>query len=221
MSAGGSRGSDATAGVLLAGGHSRRFGREDKVLADLDGKPLFVHALDGLAPAVEGTVVSCRSAQVPRIRRALRTHRRTSTTALVLDPVEDGDPLLGLRSALSAVRATYTVVVAADHPFVDTRFLRRLYARARGRSGAVPQVGGDTKPLQAVYRTDRMAEACGDALEAGHSSLRSALHRLDPVIVPQEEVFEHALEGSFVDVDTRRELELARSQVQSSNPDRE
>ena len=43
--------------ILVAGGSSRRFGSGDKLLADLNGAPVFVHALRRLTPAVTGKCV--------------------------------------------------------------------------------------------------------------------------------------------------------------------
>ena len=43
--------------VLAAGGSSCRFGGKDKLLADLNGAPVFVHALRRLTPVVTGKCV--------------------------------------------------------------------------------------------------------------------------------------------------------------------
>lgn len=45
-------------GVVLAGGHSRRFGPEEKVLAELDGDPLVARVIDRVATVGEEVIVS-------------------------------------------------------------------------------------------------------------------------------------------------------------------
>ena len=43
--------------IVVAAGNSRRYGGGDKLLADLNGAPVFVHALRRLTPAVTGKCV--------------------------------------------------------------------------------------------------------------------------------------------------------------------
>ena len=52
--------------ILVAAGSSRRFGGGDKLLADLNGAPVFVHALRRLTPVVTGKSVIV----IPKGRKA-------------------------------------------------------------------------------------------------------------------------------------------------------
>jgi molybdopterin-guanine dinucleotide biosynthesis protein A len=47
----------ATAGIVLAGGRSSRFGESDKLRVDLRGRPLFHHAVLALAVLCDEVIV--------------------------------------------------------------------------------------------------------------------------------------------------------------------
>lgn len=49
--------------LVLAGGASRRFGNDNKLLVDLNGKPLIAHTLDTLLHIATADIVVCLNAQ--------------------------------------------------------------------------------------------------------------------------------------------------------------
>lgn len=132
--------------IYLAAGNSRRFG-ENKLLAELDGRPLYRYGLDALkkaAASLDGSAVprsvdasSCavprsvdasgRAADSPRLateilvvsqyRQILRTAREEG-----LVPVESPDSVLGMsysiRAGLARARGEYLLFQAADQPFL-------------------------------------------------------------------------------------------------------
>lgn len=111
--------------ILLAAGGARRMGA-DKLLADLGGKALVLHALDAITAAGLGkpiVAVAPGSAVVPLIGgRAM--------------PVEVEDHALGMGHSLAAaigaapVDWVAAIVCLGDMPFVRPGTLRRLADRA-------------------------------------------------------------------------------------------
>lgn len=198
---------EARAGLVLAGGRSRRFGDREKALARLRDRPLLVHVLEGLAPAVDGLVVNCRRDQVPAFRPAVRA--AAADVALAPDPVPDRGPAAGLAAGLAAACAPQAAVVACDRPFVDAAFVEYLFERAADAQAAVPRVDGHRQPAHAVYRTDPALRAARAAVAAGESSLRAVLDRLDAVVVPEAEVLDRTSRKSLTDVNTPAALRRA------------
>ena len=193
------------AGVVLAGGYSRRFGERDKALAVVKGEPMLVRVLERLGRVVNSLFVSCRTAQQPRFERALGS--RPASPTFVPDPVPGEGPLAGLSAALREVDAGYVAVVACDMPAVDPDFLDHLFERAAGRDGAVPQLrDGTPQPAQAVYRTAAMREAAFRELEAGGRSLRGAVDRLEVLELPTSEVERQTRWRSLANINTETEL---------------
>lgn len=165
-----------TAGIVLAGGYSTRYGERDKALAPVDGTPMLRRVVDRLGSVTDAVVVNCRADQREGFAAALAG---TDRVAFALDPVDDAGPLAGLGTGLTTVDAPVTVVVACDMPYVAPDFLAAMIDRLDGHDAVVPAPEGYRQPTQSVLRTGAARAAVEDALAAGESSLRAALDRLD------------------------------------------
>lgn len=203
---------DSRGGVVVAGGRSTRFGEQDKVLADLAGVPMVRRVAERLSELDE-LLVSCRADQTAGIERALAG----MDVRCVEDPEPDGGPVVGVRAGLRALDAEYAAVVAADMPLVDAAFLSHLFERAAGHDAAVPRHEGWLQPTQAVYRTERMAEACAAALARDDRELRVALSSLDCVVVDETERREHASPRTFTNLNTREEFAAAERALEADD----
>lgn len=193
-------------GVVLAGGHSRRFGSADKALASIDGEPMLVRVVSRVRKVVDRVVLSCRPSQRETFEAILSGAGLPVTVAT--DPEPDGGPLLGLCEAISHVEAPYVAVVACDMPGVDPDFLAELFAVAAGRDGAIPHDrDGNPQPTQAVYRTAAIREGCERELAAGNRGLRDLLESLQVRNLPPVAVEATTDWRSFTNVNTPAELE--------------
>lgn len=157
------------AGAVLAGGYSRRMGR-DKALLILpdDPRPLLVRALDALRAAGCGPLwVSVR--ELPSPYDALLAEHVVRAVA-DLRPGEG--PLAALEALLAAFAEPATspdwlLVVACDMPRLDPSLLRALCAaRAPEVDAVVPRVDGRAQPLHALYHR-RALTSVRAALDAG------------------------------------------------------
>jgi molybdopterin-guanine dinucleotide biosynthesis protein A len=127
--------------VVLAGGHSRRMGR-DKGLLPIDGKPMIQHLVERLAPRFDEVLIS---GGTPDTYRFLGV-------AVVPDALPDQGPLGGLLAALQAARNPLCLVVACDMPNVSADLVERMLSAADGVDAVVPRVEGQVEPVCAVYR---------------------------------------------------------------------
>ena len=194
------------AGIVLAGGHSVRFGDRDKALAAVADDPMLALVVTRLGEVVDDVVVNCREDQREAFERALAT--TGVPTRFAVDPVPDQGPLAGLRTALQAVETEYVAVVACDMPGLDPSFLDALFDHASERDGAVPTLrGGERQPVQAVYRVDAIRPAAERSLDAGRRSLHSALDKLDVAVVPAEAVSDGHGRRSLRDLNTPADLD--------------
>ncbi|MFB6104510.1 MAG: molybdenum cofactor guanylyltransferase [Halobacteriaceae archaeon] len=195
--------------VVLAGGRSTRFSGEDKAFADLAGRPLLGHVIDRLEAVLTRVVVSCRPAQSAGVADALAG--TTMRTTIVEDRKPDRGPAAGLAEALGAVEASHAAVVACDNPLVDPTFIELLYDRIAAADGVVPRVDDRLRPVQAVYRSDPMRDACRTSVETGNASLHGVLDHLDMTVVTEDEWRPHTDPSTFLDVNTRDDLAVARA----------
>lgn len=155
------------AALLLAGGESRRMGR-DKATMDFGGQPLWQRQLQVLrALDPERIFVSARAtpAWLP------------DSVELLLDDPPSRGPLGGLTKALAAIETTHLVVLAVDLPFMTAEELSRSLDLATKRCGAVPIVGEQVEPLAAVYSAEAMADFRG-TLAGTDFSLQSIVGQL-------------------------------------------
>lgn len=121
-----------TAGIILAGGQSRRMGGGDKPFLRLEGQSLLARVITVLRPQCDALLISANG-----------DPSRFSTYGLpvIADTVEGfAGPLAGVLAGLDfAARylpeARFAVSVAADTPFLPSDLVGRLHA-AREREGA-------------------------------------------------------------------------------------
>src|SRR5437763_2151404 len=127
--------------VLLAGGESRRMGR-DKATMKFEGEPLWrrqMQLLRALDP--QKLFVSART----------KPEWLPDDAGLLVDDPPSRGPLSGLTKALAAMRTTHLIALAVDMPFMTVAELRKLLDDALENRGLVRVIGKWAEPLAAVY----------------------------------------------------------------------
>lgn len=155
------------AAVLLAGGESRRMGR-DKATIKLNGEPLWqrqLRILRALDP--DQIFVSARVAP---------SWLPPDVELLIDDPPSRG-PLSGLTKALAQMRTTHLLALAVDMPFMTADELERLFDLARLGQGVVSVIGERAEPLAAVYPAVAIVDFQA-ALVGADFSLQSLIQKL-------------------------------------------
>lgn len=128
---------DRVAAVLLAAGRSRRFGEADKLLAELDGKPLARHAADTLAGIGFGALIVVTTPALAGVF--------PDFAAIVNDCPDEGQSR-SIRLGVEAAAGSQAALVAlADMPFVSDAHYRRLFA-AHERLTASSRIGTAMPP---------------------------------------------------------------------------
>ncbi len=132
-------------GLVLAGGHSRRMGR-DKAGIAIDGRTQLERAYGLIEHLVERSFVSVRPDQQDDPLRA-RFER-------IVDSGEVAGPIAGIRAAQLAHPAAAWLVLAVDLPLLDAGTLQNLLARrdpARLATAYRSSHDGLPEPLCAIY----------------------------------------------------------------------
>jgi molybdopterin-guanine dinucleotide biosynthesis protein A len=154
----------SSSGVVIAGGHSRRMGR-DKALIEVDGRALWCRQYELLAAAnCSQRLISARADQEWVPASGLR----------IEDARPDCGPLGGLVAALRVCTGSHLVTLAVDLPRLPLEWILRLRALCAPGLGAVGRRAGRFEPLAAIYPREILTEA-EDALKRGKYSLQALL----------------------------------------------
>jgi molybdopterin-guanine dinucleotide biosynthesis protein A len=187
------------AAAVLAGGSSRRMGR-DKATLRIGGVEL-----------ARGVIQAAGRVAAPVVVVAPRGHPAVALAARagagwVPDPGEG--PLPAVAAALAAIEAPYLLVLAADHPELRAELLDLLVAERSTGEAVACRRGPRLEPLVVVYER-RAALAAAEALLDGGAdpSPRGLLAALRTRVVEEWEWRRADPAGaSFVDLDDPADL---------------
>jgi molybdopterin-guanine dinucleotide biosynthesis protein A len=146
-------------GLVLAGGESRRMGR-DKALLDYHGTPMVEWVYRMLQHHCTRAFVSVRAAQAADPVRA--------TLPQIVDGTLGSGPIAGIAAAQAAHPDVAWLVVACDLPFLSDATLSNLIARRGSQAVTAYRSAHDglPEPLCAIYEPSTR-EALLAAIEAG------------------------------------------------------
>jgi molybdopterin-guanine dinucleotide biosynthesis protein A len=153
--------------VLLAGGESRRMGR-DKATLLFRGKPLWQIQLGLL-----------RKLQPAELFLSARTDPawRPADVQFVADDAPSRGALSGLAASTAKMRTQHLLALAIDMPLMTEDFLRRLADCVMPGCGALPKIGDRAEPLAAIYPREANADF-RNALSSANFSLQPLVRRL-------------------------------------------
>jgi molybdenum cofactor guanylyltransferase len=163
--------------MILAGGESRRMGR-DKLLLEVGGVPLLRRVYDALSGrCAEIILVGGGDARLEGVRQ-------------VPDERAGGQgPLAGMEAGLAAAGNRLVFVAASDLPFLPEELvgfsLERL--EEHGARAVVPRYEGTAHPLCAAYDR-RILPLVRSALDDGVRSVREFLRTLGAVEYVEREL---------------------------------
>ena len=149
-------------GLILAGGASSRM-RRDKAALEYLGKSQLDRTFELASRHVPKVFVSVRADQVADPGRA--------QWPLIVDSVDGGGPIVGIRSALAAYPEVAWLVIACDLPFLtDATLAHLLSSRDPQRSATAYRSAHDglPEPLCAIW--EPAAAAALEAYQAGGRS---------------------------------------------------
>ncbi len=149
---------DSASGIILAGGQSRRMGR-DKAWIELQGRPLIEHVLARLEQVCAEIIVVAND-QAPYAQLAAR---------VVGDILPGHGSLGGIYSGLHAAQFERAIVVACDMPFLTPALLRHMLTLAEEHDVVVPSAANSWQPVRPTR--DKSKERSGNLPTAKDSNL--------------------------------------------------
>lgn len=156
---------EQVAGVILAGGLSRRMGGGDKGLRLLAGKPLLKHVIDRLGPQAYPLALNANGD--PARFAEFNLPVLPDATADFAGPL--AGVLAGLRwASASASDVSFVVSAACDTPFFPENLVSACVAAANGTYPAIvlARSGGQTHPVFGIWPV-ALADDLARALASG------------------------------------------------------
>lgn len=127
-------------GIILAGGKSRRMGKE-KGLIELNGKQLIQYAIEVLKPICETILISTNSHFYDFL-----------SYQKIDDEFPDSGPMGGIYSCLKASKTNQNLVLSCDMPFIISQLLEDLIVNSNEYDIVVPWHGEQRfEPMCAFY----------------------------------------------------------------------
>lgn len=132
-------------GIILAGGQSRRFGR-NKVVETLSGQTLIERVAQRLLPLTRNLILVTNSSPAPTAV--------LESAVVVSDIFPDKGPLGGIYSGLHHSKTSVNIVVAGDMPFLNAALLTHMVGLITGFDAVIPQwQNTQIEPLHGIYST--------------------------------------------------------------------
>jgi molybdenum cofactor cytidylyltransferase len=192
------------AAIVLAAGRSRRMGRRNKLLAEIDGAPMIARAVDAVLAAKASPVIVVTGHQAAKVRAVLAGRE----VRFAHNHDFDQGLSTSLKAGIEALPGDIdgALICLGDMPRVPSRHLDTLIATfdpREGRAICVPTARGKrgNPVLFGADFFDEMKAAQGDV---------GARHLIG---THDDQVFEVAIDddGIFVDVDTPSALTALRT----------
>ena len=185
--------------VILAGGRSRRMGR-DKSLLPFGGYPtLAEYQYRRLARIFS------------RVSLSSKEGKFTFDAPLIPDRSEQFSPMIALASILEGAEAKAVFVLGVDMPFVEKEVIEELRKASSDKPLAeivVARSPTGVEPLCAIYRRSLLPKI-EKLIASGNHRLRSLLETSPTLEIPFSET------GPFVNLNHPEEYERARRTVGS------
>ena len=188
--------------VVLAGGRSRRLGR-DKALELVGGVPLVSRVTSAIETISSETVI------VVAEERQAQALPLPGDARIVQDLYPNSGSLGGILTGLIAATGVWTLVVACDMPFLNRALLSEMASNRDDCDAVVPLLNGRPEPTHALY-SKVCIEPIRNKLEAGELKISAFFESVRVKYVPQRtvEMIDPGL-WSFFNVNTPQDLVIA------------
>ena len=134
------------AAIILAGGKAKRFQTtqdkwQDKALAELDGKPLLIHAIQNIQDVADEIVVvvnenQTRTAQYQKVLQKYHVKNTRIVTDLKIKKLSG--PLIAILTGLELANSDYCITIPCDVPMFNPKVAEYLFDKINGSLVAVP-----------------------------------------------------------------------------------
>jgi len=193
--------------VILAGGYSRRFGK-DKTLAEIHGKGLTDFLVDTLYDVSHEVFVVCKDKQKFNI---------SERYILIKDIYDAQSPLVGIITAMKCASKKHLFIISADSPFLKVDVVEKLSKYTKKHDIVLPYINGKIYTLCGFYKR-KLLPILDNYYKKGMYKLVDIFSGMD-VKYLDETVFMDVDPGlhSFININTVEDFEYAKKIFEKNN----
>jgi molybdopterin-guanine dinucleotide biosynthesis protein A len=191
-------------GVILAGGKSRRMGR-DKAFLPFGTGMLIERVIEVLHQVTEDVILITNTPEL---------YQRFGLP-MFSDAIPEAGSLGGVYTGLVSAQASYSLCLACDMPFVKPAFLRFLCEVAAEADVVIPRNAEDFQPLCTVY-SQVCREPIRQKIDAGRLKITGFFDQVRVRVVGGELLARYdPHDVMFFNANTPEEYERARQMLES------
>ena len=206
------------AAIILAGGKAKRFQTtqdkwQDKALAELNGKPLIVHAITNVQDIVDEIIVvvnenESRISQYGNVLEKYHVRKARIVTDIKIKNLSG--PLIAILTGLKYANADYCITIPCDVPFLSRKVAEYFFKEINGSFVAVPMwPNGRLETLLMVLERNSTLEIVNALCQLGRPRpddiIRGSLKTLFISPLGESKVLDPELR-SFVNINLKEDL---------------
>jgi len=157
-------------GIILAGGKSKRMGKDKRTL-EINGKRFIDRVYSVFSEFCSQIIVSYSSPEAQLDVKA----------EAVFDEVSNYGPVAGICSALKKAKYKVVALAPVDAPALTSEVYIKMLRKMGNYNAVVPKNGRFIEPLIAVYRREPLLESCTLSMKAGERSVHRVVYRMKNV----------------------------------------
>lgn len=187
-------------GIILAGGQSRRMGR-NKALIEIGGRKCIEHVLAAVQQICDEVMIIANTADFEYLG-----------VNVYQDRIQGCGPLGGIYTGLSMSQTERNLVVACDLPCVTPELLRYLCDVNVQSEIVLPRHDGRLEPLCAVY-SKQCAQKFAGFVAKGQLRMEEAVKRCNATEMPISSAQEFYQPSLFFNLNSLSELKVAQREM--------
>ncbi len=187
-------------GVILAGGKSKRMGR-DKATLKIGHSYLIEFPLNVLKRHFKHILVVTSKKLLQPLKTIL-----SSDINVVSDIYPAHGALGGIYTALHNVQSTYIFVTACDMPFINDGFVEFMLKLINGHDIIIPKGSKGYETLHAIYKKT-LRETIKENILRTQNKIIDFFPKADVLTIPIDEIKKYGVEEKmFRNINTKQEL---------------
>jgi molybdopterin-guanine dinucleotide biosynthesis protein A len=164
--------------IILAGGEAKRFQTtkdkwQDKALAELDGKPLMIHAIEHVEDIVEEiiVVVNENESRIFQYHNVLEKYHVQKTRIVTDQKMKNlSGPLIAILTGLKFAMGDFCITVPCDVPMLNGKVVEYLFSEINDSFVVVPMwPNGRLETLLMVLDRKKTLEVANVLCQLGRS----------------------------------------------------